>query len=405
MSDNKQILVITDQQADSCVLPESLCKAIDQLSLDSSFCRPDEAMERLGKGNKIAAAIVALEDNSGSEEIKMLTEELRRLSINMMLVPANEATGETLWPKSSEDGVFQMARGESVEMIKGRLAMLLDMHSHFGHLTSEIDRLKAMGGPLDSHFRQVSEEMQLAARLQRDFLPKGHPELPGIRFATVYRPASWVSGDIYDIARLDEDHIGFYVADAVGHGMPAALLTMFIKRAVVTKKISGHSYSLVEPCEVVGQLNNDMVNQGLSDFQFATCCYSILNFRTLKLRVANAGHPMPMRFDRDGRSEELDVSGTLLGVFEDQKYKTREFQLKPGDKLLIYSDGVELAFVNNGPDEPLRFRSEFEYLANCDIETMCEKLVEIIENEQGSLHPRDDVTIVALESAAYTNNS
>ena len=68
-----------------------------------------------------------------------------------------------------------------------------------------------------------------------------------------------------------------------------------------------------------------------------------------------------------------------------------------GDKLLIYSDGVELAFVSEGPDKPLRFRKEFGDLANCDVETMTQKLVDIINQEEGSLHPRDDVTIVGIE--------
>ena len=63
----------------------------------------------------------------------------------------------------------------------------------------------------------------------------------------------------------------------------------------------------------------------------------------------------------------------------------------------MYSDGVELAFVDEGPDKPLRFRKEFGNLAELDIRTMCDKLVEIINREEGSLHPRDDVTIIGLD--------
>ena len=145
----------------------------------------------------------------------------------------------------------------------------------------------------------------LASRLQRDFLPRNLPEIPGFKFATIYRPATWVSGDIYDIMRLDEEHVGFYVADAVGHGMPAALLTMFIKRALVTKRIRGNEYCLIEPGMALAQLNTDMVSQDLSNFQFATCCYGILNTKTLRLRVANAGHPPPMLINGDAQTSEL----------------------------------------------------------------------------------------------------
>ena len=95
-----------------------------------------------------------------------------------------------------------------------------------------------------------------------------------------------MSGDVYDVARLDEGHLGFYVVDAVGHGVPAALLTMFIKRALVTKRIEGHDYTLIEPGAALGQLNEDMLGQDLSNFQFATCCYCLLDTRTLQLRMA-----------------------------------------------------------------------------------------------------------------------
>ena len=67
----------------------------------------------------------------------------------------------------------------------------------------------------------------------------------GVRFHTLFRPAGYVSGDLYDIMRLDETHVGFYMADAVGHGMPAALLTMFIKNALVTKQIGPEGYRLL----------------------------------------------------------------------------------------------------------------------------------------------------------------
>jgi serine phosphatase RsbU (regulator of sigma subunit) len=104
-----------------------------------------------------------------------------------------------------------------------------------------------------------------------------------------------------------------------------------------------------------------------------------------------------MLIDENAHTTELDVKGPLLGVFPDQKYQTQEFQLKPRQKLLLYSDGVELAFVNEGPDLPLRFRKEFGDLAHCDVETMCNRLLTIINQEEGSLNPRDDVTIVGLE--------
>jgi len=239
--------------------------------------------------------------------------------------------------------------------------------------------------------------MRLAARLQQHFLPKHLPEIEAMKFATIYRPATWVSGDIYDVMRLDENHVGFYIADAVGHGMPAALLTMFIKRSIVTKRIKQNSYELITPDVVLEKLNNDLIDQNLSNFQFATACYGILNIHSLELKIASAGHPLPILIDEHAHTRELQVGGSLLGVFPDATYTTETFTLQPEQKLLLFSDGVEVAFVNEGPDHPLRFRQEFGNLSHYNIEAMCEKLLTIINAEEGSLHPRDDVTIVGIE--------
>ncbi|MCJ7730115.1 MAG: SpoIIE family protein phosphatase, partial [Sedimentisphaerales bacterium] len=79
----------------------------------------------------------------------------------------------------------------------------------------------------------LTEQLRLAGQVQRDFLPSYLPDNDRLRWAAIFLPAECVSGDIYDVARLDEQHIGFYIADVVGHGMPAALLTIFIKQALV----------------------------------------------------------------------------------------------------------------------------------------------------------------------------
>jgi len=390
MSGKNHVLIISNKDS----LPNSLSVAVDDMLLDTTICPPPQAFAAL-RNNKIQAAVLALEriEQLYSEDFQEITEQLKSLSIDALILAENVDQVNA----GDENELLRANLNESSEMIKGRLATLFDLRPRFQHLNRQILQLQSVGQPLSDHIAQVDEEMRLAARLQRDFLPRQLPQLDNIKFATLYRPATWVSGDIYDIMRLDEHHIGFYVADVVGHGMPAALLTMFIKRALVAKQITGNSYTLIEPSKVLQQLNEDLVEQNLSNFQFATACYALLNTETLQLRLAGAGHPSPMCIDPHGQSRELQAKGSLLGIFPDRQYQTSEYQLHPGDKLLLFSDGVELAFVNDGPDQPLRFRQEFEYLAQCDVETMTSKLIEIIENEEGSLHPRDDVTIVGLE--------
>ena len=391
MTKQNQILIISSDNK----IPVKLKEALDGLSLDCCVCSPEQAISELAVGGSYGAAVMALEriSNIENQDIIRLCEQLKKMSVNSMVLAREVGSSGA----NKQKKMLVAQEDESSEMLKGRLSTLVGMRSTFKELTSELKYLRTVNEPLNKHFSEVDEEMRLAACLQRDFLPRQLPNVKGITFSAIYRPATWVSGDIYDVMRLDEEHVGFYVADVVGHGMPAALMTMYIKRALVTKKIENNSYTLVEPGDALSHLNEDMLAQELSNFQFATCCYGILNTKTLKMRVASAGHPAPMRINSDAHETELEVHGSLLGVFPDQEYETVTHQLQWGDKILLYSDGVELAFLNEGPDKPLRFRKEFGDVAHCDVNEMTQRLLEIINSEEGSLHPRDDVTIVGIQ--------
>src|SRR4029078_12258138 len=137
-------------------------------------------------------------------------------------------------------------------------------------------------------------------RLQASFLPSSLPAVGPVRFAVSYRPCGQVGGDFYDVFRLDEHHVGFYVADAMGHGVPASLLTIFLKKAVQPKEVSGSSYRLVPPGEVLSKLNRDLMAHGLAELPFITMVYGLLNCRDGRLAFARAAHPHPVYLPRAG---------------------------------------------------------------------------------------------------------
>src|SRR2546428_9984628 len=172
------------------------------------------------------------------------------------------------------------------------------------------------------------------------------PEVGRVRSHTLFRPAGYVSGDLYDVMRLDERNVGFYLADAVGHGLPAALLTMFVKQALQTREITpgGDGYRLLDPSETMRRLNNRLIDQNLSHATFATALYGTIDVDTLRLTVSRAGHPSPIILRADGRAEALEPEGSLLGIFPDETYDSCTTQLHPGDRVIAYTDGVEVAF-------------------------------------------------------------
>jgi len=193
---------------------------------------------------------------------------------------------------------------------------------------------------LNAAYSVIQSDLQLAQRLQLSLLPQQFPQVPGFRFATLYIPSGALAGDFYDVFRLDENHLAFYVADAVGHGVRAALITTLLKKSITFKTISDNSYRLLGPAEAIQRLNEDMVREGLSEVPFLTMVCFVLNFHTRELRYAAGGHPHPLLLRADGSHERLESEGGLVGVFE-QEYEERRCILQPGDRLLCYTDGIE----------------------------------------------------------------
>jgi sigma-B regulation protein RsbU (phosphoserine phosphatase) len=264
-------------------------------------------------------------------------------------------------------------------------------------LRAELDILRRRDETFHFHMNRIDEELRLAAKLQQDFLPRSLPQVGRVHFHTLYRPAGYVSGDLYDVCRLDEDHIGFWMTDAVGHGMPAALLTMFIKNAFVTKEILSPGYRLLLPGETLVRLNEAIVEQNLSQATFATAAYGVINTKTFNVQFARAGHPVPLILRADGRVEAPKAEGTLLGIFGNEMFETESFNLAPGDRLILYSDGVEVAFDGSGVHEPHRWRDELLALRHLPTEKMFFDFAGLIDAQVGSVHPKDDLTMISVE--------
>ncbi|MCA9252558.1 MAG: PP2C family protein-serine/threonine phosphatase [Phycisphaerae bacterium] len=289
----------------------------------------------------------------------------------------------------------------SLDELQGRLATIELYQRRVHSMENDLANMHRLFKQLNVQFAQVDQEMRLAGRLQSAFLPQ-HVENVGLaHFAAMYRPATFVSGDIYDIYRVDEDHVAFYVADAVGHGMAASLLTMFIKNAVTSKNVHDQGYTIYSPGQTLGMLNSKLVEQHLPNSQFVTAGFLLLNIKTLELQFARAGHPYPFHCSVDGCLTELKSGGGLLGIFDEQDFETQSVTLRPGEKIILYSDGVELGFAESKEraDEYCHYRNVLNEIAHLSADALVHSFAESLDAESGSLNPRDDVTLVVLEIA------
>jgi sigma-B regulation protein RsbU (phosphoserine phosphatase) len=345
---------------------------------------------------KLARIIESLElENIGAI---LLTHRLELPVKSFSLAPAKSSFSmagtmesfsiDELWTRISVNLAYR--RKSSGLAVKPALPPRQSQEIHKNKLARQL----SMTGALVDN---LAGQLRLAGLVQQDFLPTHLPNTEEVRWATLFLPAEWVSGDIYNIVRIDEQHIGFYVADVVGHGVPAALLTIFVKQALVMRETIENNYRIFSPAEVMDNLNSRMAAQKLSGYQFATCCYCLLNLKTLQLTYARAGHPYPILIRRGEQPQQLEIRGSLLGVFEQSEYIQETIQLQRGDKLLLYSDGAE-PFVG-GVDEQVgfRFNEEFCTMMDLPVVEMFNGFQSLAQNMKIDPSEVDDTTAVGLE--------
>ena len=179
--------------------------------------------------------------------------------------------------------------------------------------------------------------------------------------------------------------------------MPAALLTIFIKQALVMRETVGKTHRVFQPAEVISALNTRMTAQKLSGHQFATCCYCLLNVKTLQLTYARGGHPYPILLRPDEEPQQLEVRGALLGIFDNSEYAQSTVQLQSGDKLLIYSDGAEPFIGTFDELTGFCFSEEFLRIKDLPLPEMMDRFGEITRTKKVAQSEIDDVTALALQ--------
>ena len=263
-------------------------------------------------------------------------------------------------------------------------------------------------GGVSGEIDRIHDELHLAAAVQQEMLPRTMPRTQRVQFGLLFRPAGYVSGDIYDIVELDDEgrHVGFFIADAVGHGVPAALMTMVISRSLRMTRMDGGARRIVSPAEAMTRLNEELCRGQRESPRFTTAVYGVIDTQTRRVTLAGAGHPPPLRI-RGHLLTRVETDGPLLGVFPGEKYTDTTFTMAEDETLLLYSDGFETAFAPAAESDSKRPSNEM-YLKEMSAlpwpgpshdgsaAAALRHLEHRLDEQAGSLHQIDDVTAVAI---------
>lgn len=201
--------------------------------------------------------------------------------------------------------------------------------------------------------QKLLEDLEYARDIQRALLPSRLPDEKEVTFSARYFPAERVSGDLYDIFKLDSRNIGFYIGDVSGHGVPAAMLTVFLKQGIrPTSEGNGNGGEILKPSIVLRNLYESFNNTNFKDELYIVLVYGVYNFKTGELTYASAGlNVPPLIVKGSGDALEIQIKGFPVCKFREfysGEYEDWSIKLDRGDKVLFYTDGLVEAEDSNG---------------------------------------------------------
>jgi len=239
--------------------------------------------------------------------------------------------------------VVQMSvKGDGFD--ESRFADAVWISNLFGRATNSLVLSRRLKEALDS----LDRELEIVSNIQRSLLPRDIPAIPGIDTAAAYQTSKWAGGDYYDFFDLRDGRWGILIADVSGHGTPAAVL-MAITHAL-SHQLPGPG---APPGAVLAHVNRELCLRYTNDpVMFVTAFYGVYDPSTRTLTYANAGHPSPLV--RDAAEKKTTAissaeSSIPLGITADVSYIDQVHQLRPGDVLCMYTDGITEAREALGP--------------------------------------------------------
>jgi phosphoserine phosphatase RsbU/P len=207
-------------------------------------------------------------------------------------------------------------------------------------LETQVERCRSMRQAQ----RQRADELQDAREIQNHLLPKNIPQVKDYEIAGMTQPVRYVGGDYYDVVRISETQTVLCIADVAGKGLPAALLMSSLQAAL--KPLMWDTRSPRELCRRLNRILCEIAPVG----KFVSFFYAVLDSKDNRLTYCNAGHNPPLLVRANGTAGELNAAGAVLGQFPDWVYEQSDVQLRPGDTLMLFTDGV--VEVCDQDDEP-----------------------------------------------------
>jgi len=265
-------------------------------------------------------------------------------------------------------------------------------------------RLRSLNNELIEKDQRIDIDLKAAAEIQKSLLPQKTFFEENLEIAWKFEPCEHMGGDIFNIFKIDAEHLGVYMLDVSGHGVPAAMVTVSVSQFLQQNSVQlQKDSSIMPPAEVLDALDKEFPFERFDNF--FTITYFIINVKNGDTVYSNAGHPFPIHLHKNETIELLKKGGPTIGLgdfdaIDDRKIRFKEGQLKlkPGDKLFIYTDGI-VEYQNHkeelyGDD---RFYNSLKKQKDESVKNVIDQCIKSLMEFGNNTSPQDDITLLGLE--------
>jgi sigma-B regulation protein RsbU (phosphoserine phosphatase) len=385
-------------------VPQPLVTALHRLGARVSMRSLNKARDRGISSSADVCVILPSREYENDLLDHIMEQANNRACATMVLPPAQNATAEIDTRNPSLRKSLPPETYNSDELA-GRIKALCDIRQPMQKMRAELEQLRRRDAQYRDENRTMADQLKLAGQVQTDLLPQPLEDMEPFSLHTLFLPADHVSGDIYDVHQLDQNQFGISLADATGHGIPAALLTILIKNSLRgVKEVGIDGYGLIEPADLLSRLNENIGAAEFSECQFITALNAVLDRSTETIRWARGGMPYPILLRAGQPPKQLPSDGGLLGGFPHQFHETMFHRFQPGDTILFYSDGIEsllLGRKHNG-EESILHTSWLKSLTSRNPEEALQDIRKMAGEQNEDQWQRDDITVILLRRDEVT---
>jgi serine phosphatase RsbU (regulator of sigma subunit)/anti-anti-sigma regulatory factor len=243
---------------------------------------------------------------------------------------------------------------------------------------------------LEATSELLRRDLERAEVIQRALLPRSPPPLDGYCIQAVYRPGQHVGGDLYDVVRLGERYLAFYLADATGHGVTSAMLSVLFKQRLVL--VDSETGVALPPAIVLDAVNRSICQSHVAPGLFLTAVLGLLDTADASLTLASAGHPPVLHLCESGETRLIRRTGPALGLAPDAHFGQERLQVAAGDRIFLYTDGL----LPSGSEQDLE---RLERVLSQPLSSAQEVMARLDSGAAASAE-RDDVTILLIDAHA-----